>query len=473
MRILLLAMPDAISALAVVTQMPNLGICSLAGNVKGHDVKIADLVFHKHGLKKYVRDILRDFKPDIVGLSAMSHQYASACTVSSICREEKPGAKIILGGYHATLMHKEIGAGPDAKLFDFIVRGEGELTFRSLVEEIGSGKNTFDGVAGLSYRKDASFYHNPDAPLLELDKIGLPDRDCRIIDKAQFMGQPFDCVETSRGCSMDCHFCSVSMMYGRSFRTFSLERIISDLKNLKQKGKTGAFFVDDNITLDVQRLKRLCASIISAELNDMSFGVQASVPGIVSDPGLAERLGKAGFKWVFLGIENGISRNLNSMGKKGVLNNSRQAVELLKSQGIVIFGGFIIGNPQDTREDVLSTFKYALEIGVDHPIIQCLTPYPKTLTRQELLELDLVTNKSDFSRYNGFTCNVRTGHLSTRQLNSAALWGGLRLYFHPRYIARSRFWRFKLSMIPGLIMNNFRYLAGAITGKIFMSDHRW
>lgn len=473
MRILLLAMPDAITALDAVTQMPNLGLCSIAGNIKGYDIKIVDLVFHKHGIKKFVRSILKDFKPDLVGLSSMSHQYASACILSAICREEKPDVKVILGGYHATLMHREIGAGPDAKLFDFIVRGEGEFTFRRLVEEIDYGKNSFEDIAGLSYWKDASLYHNQDAPLVELDKLELPDRDCRIMDKAQFMGQEFDCIETSRGCSMGCHFCSVSMMYGRTFRTFSIQRVLNDLKNLKQRGKKGAFFVDDNITLDVKRFNNLCGSIISEGLNDMSFAIQASVPGIVSDPGTVQLMKKAGFKWVFLGIESGISRNLKLMGKRDVLNNSRHAVELLKSQRIVIFGGFIIGHPQDTREDVLSTFKYALELGVDHPIIQCLTPYPKTLTRRELLELNLVTNKSDFRLYNGFTCNVRTEHLSTRQMNNAIFWGGLRLYFNPGYIARSRFWRYRFSIIPGLIMNNFRYLTGAVKGKIFISNHRW
>ena len=194
---------------------------------------------------------------------------------------------------------------------------------------------------------------------------------------------------------------------------------------------------------------------------------------MAADPALAKLLKRAGFEWVFLGIESGIARNLAAMGKEGVLPNTRRAVSLLRSHGIGVFGGFIVGNPDDTREDILATFKYALELGVDHPIVQCLTPYPKTRTREELAARGLITNPDDYQRYNGFTCNVRTEHLSTRQVNWAIFRGGLGLYFHPRYLVTSRFWRYRVSLLPGLLANTIRYLAGALRGSIFLSRHRW
>jgi anaerobic magnesium-protoporphyrin IX monomethyl ester cyclase len=473
MRVLLIAMPDTVSALDAVARIPNLGLCSIAGNLDGCDVKVVDLVFHNRGVSRFVRDIVRDFQPDIVGLSAMSHQYDSACRISVICRNAGRDVKVVLGGYHASLMYHEICADNNEKLFDFIIRGEGERTFRELVRVLSLGGNDFSGIPGLSYSKDGRYYHNPDAPLLKLETLKLPDRDCRLLDNAQFLGLPFDCAETSRGCTMNCRFCSIGLMYGRRVRMFPLSRVITDLKRLKEHGKKGIFFVDDNITLDVGRLKKLCQMIIDERLNTLSYVIQASVPGIASDPELAAYLKRAGFKWVFLGIESGISRNLESMGKEGVLHNTRRAVSLLREQGICVFGGFIIGHPQDTKEDILSSFRFALDVGVDHPIIQCLTPYPGTQTRQELLERDLITNKEDFSLYNGFTCNVRTEHLSNRQLNSAIFWGGLRLYFHPRYLASSRFWHYSFTLVPALVANNLRYLIGAFKGRIFTSRHRW
>jgi anaerobic magnesium-protoporphyrin IX monomethyl ester cyclase len=473
MKVLLIAMPDTVSALDAVTQIPSLGLCSIAGNLSGCEVKVIDLVFHKHGIRKFVQGLIRDFQPDIVGLSAMSHQYSSSCRISEICRETGPGMKIVLGGYHASLMYQEIGSGKDARLFDFIVRGEGEITFQRLVEEIGNGGKNFSNIQGLSFWNGVQFIHNPDAPLLDLNSLKLPDRTCRVLDKARFLGRAFDCVETSRGCTMDCHFCSIQKMYGRSLREFPLERVINELKYLKELGVSGVFFVDDNITLNVPRLKKLCELIISHSLNTLSYVTQASVPGIASDPDLPALLRRAGFKWVFLGIESGISRNLESMGKKGILSNARLAVKSLQEQGICVFGGFIIGHPQDREEDILSTYKYALDLGVDHPIIQCLTPYPETRTRDELLAEGLITNKEDFSLYNGFTCNVRTRNLNGGQLSNAMFRGGLGLYFNPGYLARSRFWRYSLSIIPALLWNNFAYLAGAMKGKVFISRHSW
>jgi anaerobic magnesium-protoporphyrin IX monomethyl ester cyclase len=235
----------------------------------------------------------------------------------------------------------------------------------------------------------------------------------------------------------------------------------------------GVFFVDDNITLNVNRLKDLARLIEREGLNTMSYVIQASVRGIASDPELAPLLARAGFRWVFLGIESGIPRNLRSMGKGGVLGNARRAVELLQEQGIGVWGGFIVGHPDDTRQEIRETFRYALELGVDHPIFQTLTPYPKTRTREELLAEGLVTNPDDFSRYNGFIANIRTRHLSTGELNRAMLWGGLRLYFHPRYLARSRFWRYRPWLWPALLANNFRFLTGLARGRLFASRHRW
>lgn len=473
MRVLLIAMPDTVSALDPVMRVPNLGLCSIAGNLEGCDVKVIDLVFHNHHLTRLLTRLMEEFKPEIVGLSAMSFQYASACRVACICRSVAPNAKVVLGGYHASLMYQEVASEDKAELFDFIIRGEGEATFSSLVHQIISGKGNVSRIPGLSFRKDGEFHHNLPASPVNLDTLRPPNRDCRILDRARFLGHRFDCVETSRGCTMGCKFCSITRMYGRTIRKFSLDRVIAELKQLKSKGTEGVFFVDDNITLDVTRLKMLCSRIIAEKLNTMSYAIQASVPGIASDPELAELLGRAGFRWVFLGIESGISRNLEAMGKIGVLDNTRHAVSLLQEQGVCVFGGFILGHPDDTQLDITSTFKFALDIGVDHPIMQCLTPYPKTETREQLLKCDLITNLDDFSRYNGFICNVRTKHLTNKELNRAIFRGGLRLYFNPAYLKRSRFWKYRPSLWPKLIVNNIRYQIGALTGDIFASRHKW
>lgn len=473
MNILLLAMPDTISALDPVMRMPNLGLCSIAGNLEGHRVRVADLAFHRRGLARCVERLLAEQEPELVGLSAMSFQFASACRVAQICRAIRPEARIALGGYHASLMYQEIACGPQAGLFDFLVRGEGELTFRRLVQALDGGGKGVERIPGLSLPDGESFRHNPASALSDLEALRLPDRDGRLLGEGRLLGLPFDCAETSRGCTLGCRFCSITRMYGKTVRLFPLERVLEDLRRIKARGSRGVFFVDDNITLNVERLKELARLIVRRGLNDLDYVIQASVRGIASDPELAPLLARAGFRWVFLGIESGIPRNLKDLGKGGGPADTRRAVELLRERGIGVWGGFIVGNPDDTREDIRRTFRFALELRVDQPIFQTLTPYPKTQTRESLLAEGLVTNPDDFSRYNGFTCNVRTRHLSSRALCRAMLWDGLRLYFHPRYLAGSRFWRYRPALWPALVANNFRYLAGAARGTIFASRHRW
>ena len=473
MRVLLVAMPDTIGALDPVIRVPNLGICSIAGNVKGCEIKVIDLAFHNKGITKFLIGLLHDYQPDVIGLSAMSFQYASACHVARICRANAPKARVALGGYHATLMYEEIAKGADRGLFDFLVRGEGEATFSSLVRQLKSERPAFDEIPGLSFSSNRTFQHNEARQLVDLDSLDLPKRSARVIDKASFLGLPFDCAETSRGCTMGCRFCSITHMYGRCIREFTLDRVIADLKTIRHSGKQGVFFVDDNITLNVPRLKRLCQLICDERLNDVSYVMQASVAGIDSDPELPVFLRKAGFKWVFLGIENGITKNLRSMGKPGSIDGIRRAVKSLRDEAIGVFGGFIIANPDDTAEDIRATFRLALELGIDHPIFQYLTPYPKTETREDLMASGLITNQNDFSLYNGFTANVRTNALTPRQLNDAVFLNGLRLYFNPRYLMRSRFWRYDASFWPSLIANNVGYVVGARSGRVFPSKHRW
>src|SRR5262249_29822265 len=227
----------------------------------------------------------------------------------------------------------------------------------------------------------------------------------------------YDVAETSRGCTFPCTFCSITRMYGKSFREYPIERIIEDLTIIKKRGTYGVFFVDDNITLNTTRIKVLCEEIIRHNLNTIDYMTQATVIGIASDPELAEMMGRAGFKFVFLGIESGNRRNLDLFKKGHICAKTRQAVEYLQANKIIVLGGFIIANPPDNKEDVQAVFDYCLDIGVDHPIVQTLTPYPKTPMREELMNKGLVANPDNLARYNGFIANVRTEHLSIDEIN--------------------------------------------------------
>ncbi len=230
-RVLLAAMPDTVSSLAAVMRIPNLGICSLAGSLGGCEVRALDLSFVRGRITPLLEGMLREFQPDLVGISAMSFQYESARRVARICRDACPGAFLVLGGYHATLLFKELAAGSDGADFDALVRGEGEAALAALARGIAAGGGGMGEIPGLSLRRGEAWVHNPPAALRDLDDLPLPDRGCRVLDRSRFMKMPFDCVETSRGCTMGCTFCSIRKMYGRSVRFFPLDRVLEDLRH--------------------------------------------------------------------------------------------------------------------------------------------------------------------------------------------------------------------------------------------------
>lgn len=475
MKILLVAMPDAASCFEEVMQVPNLGLCSIAAHLPEHETKVLDLIIHYRRAKSVLLRHLEEFRPDVVGISAMTYQFESAKTAAELVKKFDPRIVTVLGGYHATLLYDEIMDGPGGGLFDCIVRGEGEETFPELMNVLGKKADGLARIAGLSFRDNGRVVHNPARANLDLSRVKLPDRSARLYRHFSFFGLPFDTAETSRGCTMSCGFCSITGMYGRSFRAFPVARVIDDLREIRRNGARGVFFVDDNITLNVPRLRKICGAIVEAGLDDLEYVVQASVAGIVQDPALAAEMGRANFRLVFLGIENALEKNQRALDieNKVSAETTLRAIGLLRDAGITVFGGLITGNPDDTERDVVDTFRYGRSVGADWIGVQVLTPYPKTRIRSELIGQGLVTNLDDYSRYNGLIANVKTKFLSTRRLNWLILKEGSKIYFNPFYLLKSRFFRYRRVSPWPLIMNNFKFIASGLRGTMFLSRHRW
>jgi len=473
MRIRLLAMPDTASSLDRVMKFPNLGLCSLAAQVPEHEVRILDLVLRPKRVLRQVLDEIETFDPDLVGYSAMSFQYDTARTLATAVHAAAPHALHMLGGYHATVLSEQVAAR-DGHLFDFIVRNEGEVSFRRVIDVLAGSAGDLGSVPGLSWRARDCYRHNPDGALLELDSLPLPRREARVYDGAFYFDRTFDVAETTRGCPLPCTFCSIRRMYGRTFRRFPIPRVLEDLRGLERRGVRGVFFVDDNITIDVPRLKELCDEIHAAGLSHLRYIVQASVHGIAKDPTLAPKMARAGFDTVFMGIENAEATNVAALdiaAKRGKTEDETpRAVRLLQENGIKAVGGFIVGNPDDDRAAIRRTFRYARRLGLDFPIVQCLTPYPRTEMRDELLAEGLVTNPDRLDRYNGYMANVRTRHLSSEAIARAMLWEGLKLYFDVRAARRSRFFHDFPAFRGSMLRNNLALLSG-LGNRLFHSTH--
>jgi len=420
-NVLLFAMPDKVPRLDIATRIPNLGIASIAGNVDSTicNIKIADLLLIEEDYTDYVWKLLDKYNPELVGLSCMSFQYSSAVKLAKLIKEYDNKCLVALGGYHPTLLYEEIADSEESLFIDFIIRGEGEITFNELVSAVNSGSG-YEEILGLSYKLNGEFYHNPPRNIIsDLDKLQLPNRDARLIkDGFHVFGVPIGAVETSRGCTANCKFCSIRQMYGRSFRQYSIDRVIRDIKDARNHGAQFIVFVDDNITLNVKRLEVLCEELINSGLNNLQYFLQASVHGIAKSPLLAQKMADAGVKMVFIGIESISKKNLKFLGKSTkVMQETLKAIKYLKDREIMVWGGFIVGNPDDDEECFWEVYKTAKKLDINEVIFSILVPYAKTEIRKELVEKGLVTNMDDFSRYHHFTANVKTKHLNPAQID--------------------------------------------------------
>jgi radical SAM superfamily enzyme YgiQ (UPF0313 family) len=423
MNVLLLSMPDSFEHMASVTiRMPNGALSSLAGNVDPHHrVAVADLILVQKAVRETVLRLLDEHVPDVVGLSVMTFQRPTARKIIGLVRQRRPRAHVVVGGYDPSL-------APEAwtEVADVIVCGEGEITFRELLRRLEAGR-TPQGVAGLWYRDPSGIVRNPARPVsgLGFGEIRLPDRGARVLSGYTFLGRKVDVVETSRGCTFDCSFCSIIEMRGRNFHRFSFDRVLADIADARDRGARAIFIVDDNITLDLPRFEALCHALREAGLDRLTYMVQAMTSAIANAPDhLVPLMRKAGFRYAFLGIENVLEDDLeflkasakNSEREHGrrVGNATVKACERLHAEGIYVVGGLIVGNPGDTRESIEANLDFAAR-HVDWPYIQHPTPYPATPMARELQERGLVLDRP-VEAYDGTTAIVKTEHLEGEEI---------------------------------------------------------
>ena len=426
MQILLLSMPDSFEHTPTIAiRMPNGALASLAGNIDSHHrVAIADLVLAQSSVRRTVEQLMREIQPDLVGLSVMTFQRSTARRIISLVRSLKPGIRIVVGGYDPSL-------APDAWTdpavgVDMIVRGEGELTFRELLRAIEGGTPLSD-VAGLWFREEGGFRCTPGRPVTSVEEgtIRPPNRAARVLSGYTMLGRGVDVIETSRGCTFDCSFCSIIEMRGRNFHRFPLGHVIADIEDARRRGARAIFIVDDNITLDVARFKALCQAIIDAGLTDIDYMVQGMTSSIAQHGDeLAPLMRKAGFRYVFLGIENILDQDLTFL-KAGAKNSQREggrrignasttAVDILHRHGMLVIGGLIVGNPDDTAEAIDANLTFARKY-VDWPYIQHPTPYPGTPMTRDFVERGLVVNHR-VDEYDGTTAVTRSAHLTAEEI---------------------------------------------------------
>ena len=291
---------------------------------------------------------------DIVGITAFTSSVNRAYQIAQIYK--KRGIPTVMGGIHVSMMPEE------ALLFcDAVVVGEGESVWPQVLE---------DFEAGHLQRR----YHGSWA---DLDDLPEPRRD--LLQKNHYR---WGSLLTSRGCPMNCSFCSVTAFNGRRFRRRPLDAVIEELKKIPQKM---VVLTDDNIVGYGQQDRDWAYAFFSRIVEEgikKYFFTQASLL-FGKDKELIRMAAKAGLKIVFIGIESINPKTLKSYRKEQNLrelrhDRYRELINNIRKEGIAFFGAFMVGGDDDDRTIFHPTLEFIKSSGIDVLQISKPTPLPGT-----------------------------------------------------------------------------------------------
>ncbi len=372
--------------------LPPLGLINLATALKPspHTVKIFDfpldirrktLSMDKNIYARCARQIL-DFSPDAVGFSVQCTTYPPAVNIARELKKLDPLLKIVFGGPNVSSIDElTLSRFP---FIDAVVRGEGEIAFPELIGAF-EGRVAPESVEGVTLRGSDRIVRNPDRELIEnLDC--LPVSDYTFVPPfseyrdACGIGRSIAILEVGRGCPHRCVYCSQSIMWRRRPRTFSTARIIQEMKNLADHFGAECFLLAfDQFTARRSFAEQFCHGLIDAGLDRLPWYCISRLDTV--DKELLDLMRRAGCETMCYGIDSGSKRTLafihKDIDREILFDRVRETTEA----GIVPTLSFVIGFPEEERQDLEETLELALRAaatGNTNVLVQMATILPGT-----------------------------------------------------------------------------------------------
>lgn len=405
------------------TYLPRVGTATLGAILKNRGYE-CDLWFQ--AMSPVTNEQLEQY--DIVGISSISSTISDAYRLADSLEQTR--AAVVMGGPHVTFMPEEA-----LEHCDYVVRGEGDVTFPALVEALGKGESP-EAIPGLAYRlPDGDIRFTGRADLVDFENLPSPDFS---LSPQVEPGKPPPIITTSRGCPYNCTFCSVTPVFGRRYRFKRTDQVITELRPLKGRS---VCFGDDNFCANRARTKSLLREMIARDVVPLTWSGQMCV-GAGTDEELLDLMHQTRCRIMYVGIESIIPETLKKFGKAHHLDDIERCVKNLHKHDIGIHGMFVI-SPEDTVDMAQRIVDYALETDIDTIQIFSLIPFPGTAAYEEF-QGELLHR--DWKYFEGMHVVIRPRKCSAYDMQMAIANGMRRFYSLSRVIGayrRGRRWRVK------------------------------
>jgi radical SAM superfamily enzyme YgiQ (UPF0313 family) len=411
--------------------LPRLGLPIFGAMLKkyGYDVTI----FHQDTTPLDWETILT---ADLVGISSITSTITEAYKIISRIKTFNPSIPTVIGGPHVTFLADEAltqGA-------DFVVRGEGDITFQELLNWLEDGQKDIREIDGISYKIGNKIFHNKDrAPFNDLDSLPFPDFTLiRRYDKIANIA-----LQTSRGCPFECKFCSVIKMFGRHCRFHSIDYTIEEIRYLKNiLGKKMIFFYDDNFCINPAHTKELLERILKEKL-DITWSAQVRIE-TGHDKELLQLMKRTGCKWLYIGFESVNKDTMALYNKNQNIERYGEAIRNIHKHDIRIHGMFVLGADTDEISIAKQTAEFSLKHKLDTVQFMILTPLPGTDTFYDLKKENRIISY-DWSLYDAHHVVFQPKQMSPFQLQVTSM-----LEAMPKFYSRVQFYKRGLISIISL-----------------------
>jgi len=386
---------------------PQLGLGYIASYLRKYGNFNHIVIIDKENL---IRGIKRE-KPDIVGISSVTTEFQEAKRVSGEIKS-KFDIPTIIGGVHISMLPNSL-----PKSFDIGVIGEGEQTMLELVqlyEKTGElKKNKLKRINGIIFRERGKIILTKPRKLIRpLDSIPFPARDLFKMKEYYLIPRNIPQIVgklvigthmiPSRGCPYRCAFCA-SPKFWKSVRFYSAEYVVEEIKELIERYQIKYIsFFDDLFIASKSRLKKIVKLIKEEKINEKArFGLWGRT-NLITDE-ICKLLKEMGVDTIGFGFESGSEKILNYLKKStATIKDSLRAIKLCKKYGFNIHGTFIIGNPNETKNDIEQTYKFIKNNPIEQSNIYILTPLPGTEVWELAKKENKVSEDMNWSRLDNF-----------------------------------------------------------------------